>query len=204
MRFLKAAALLLFLSLTAVPAPGVVITSQKMAYVDMEKVYENLIVVHQARAELENLIQQKKEEVKELEKNVEDLRKDIARIKKEEPTNTDEVEESRISGNADENVQNIETPDVPETRLGELKNSLDEKKTRLQELKELAEKNIRETEQSYRRRIMSKIYDVLENIAQKEEYTAVLDGEVIFFTGEDVVDITNKVIEELNEKAREN
>ncbi len=188
MKLIKTLLAAFFLFAFYSPAKTLIITPSQLAYVNIEQVYENLIIVENARASLENLIEEKKAEVEELQNDIDELREAINLYDEKEilPENEEE-----------------EPGDLPDSKE-ELNQALSEKEARLSDLREASALQIQQKNEALRISIMSKIYDVIEELAEREGYTAVLDGNIVFFTGEAAPDITGEVIRILNEKARKN
>ncbi len=188
MKLIKAILPAFFLFAFYSPAETLIITSSRLAYVDIEKVYENLIMVDNARAALENLIEERRAEVEELQNNIDELRAAIEFPDEKEIVPEDETEEPRDL---------LESGEDPEEMIAE-------KEKELGNLRETSVLEIQQKNQSLRSSIMSEIYDTIEQLAAREGYTAVLDGNIVFCTGDAVTDITAEVIEILNEKGRKN
>ncbi|MGM0568561.1 MAG: OmpH family outer membrane protein [Elusimicrobiota bacterium] len=174
MRFFKPFFIFFVLLLFASPVRGLVLTPQKIAYVDIEQVYENIIMVDRAREEIKDLIDEQRLRLEESEENLKEIR------------------------------ESIEDNEVPVEEREKLEERLEEKEKGMEELGAECSQIIEERESAYRQRIMGEIYDAVTKIARRGGYTAVLDGEVVFFTGDSVEDISSEVIDLLNEKRPEN
>ncbi len=207
----KAAAVLLLLFINSIPAGAVVIRTQRLGYVDLERVYENLIVVEEAREDIGELIRGQRIEVEEKRERIERIEERLS----DWPDPEQDPEPGDDEPGAPAELEEEPLPEIPETEeppreddppreeksYEELQELLQEKERALDELRAQCLEDIEERQQAYRRDIMSRIYEAVGHIARRDGYTALLDGDIVFFTGDDIEDITGQVIEYLNEQA---
>ncbi len=153
------------------PVLGMVITPTRIAYVEVEKVFNNLDRVREAREALQELIEDKKEEVEDTERAIEGV--------------AGKIEEQKDS--------------LPEEELKGLEDSLDERREGLRELKIVSQELITDQEKTLRHNIMGQIYDTIEKMADKNDYTIILNKDMILFSVEEQVDLTDKVIKNMNQ-----
>ncbi|MFH1414593.1 MAG: OmpH family outer membrane protein [Elusimicrobiota bacterium] len=233
--------------LTAVlrPAWSVMITSTRIAYIDIEKVFNEMTEVKNARNEINNLITRRLGNIEEIERAIASVRNKISKdtsVKKaekkaEEPEKDDgliqEDAEDAVPGEntvtADKETADTETADteppagdesgeaapdagmpdsssyirqaekIPDFEIKELNEILKQKEMDLKELMEQSKKLLKEKEKELKYKIMGKIYDTVNNVAEKKGFTVIMDKEVILFSEESVVDITDEIIRILNE-----
>ncbi|MGM0441168.1 MAG: OmpH family outer membrane protein [Elusimicrobiota bacterium] len=151
-------------------AEAMKLTPSRVAYVKVEKVFNELKRVHKAKDSLQNLIDDKKDKIEETEDAIEDVTKKL-------DNQNDELSE--------EEIENFEK-------------SLDEKREDLKKLKLDSKKIIEEEEEKLRHNIMGEIYDTIKRVAEESDYTVILNKDMVLFSVDKQVDITDKIIREMD------
>ena len=170
-------------------APGVsavMLSSERIAYVDIERVFAEYRGTKQAKMKMEKEIETRRSEIASLEKEIRDLEAGSKTMERVEPvTTTGLIEE----GVAISTVPAITGPAPEEViRL---------KKERLNQTKEELQKELTKLEKEMTHQILGKIYDIIKEIARAEGYAIVLDKKNILYS-EMENDLTEKVIKKLN------
>jgi len=166
---------------------AVMLSSERIAYVDIERVFDEYKGTKQAKQRIEGEMKTKRSEIAALEKEIRDL--ELAGKKKER------VEPIPATGLVGEEKVEISTAPAVAKPLPEEVIKL--KKGRLNELVENIERELAGLEKEITRQILGKIYDVVKEIAQVEGYAIVLDKKNILYSEMDN-DLTEKVIQRLN------
>jgi len=175
-------------SLFAVPVvSAVMLSSERIAYVDIERVFDEYKGTKQAKEKIEREIKTRRSEIATLEKEIRDL--ELTSREKER------VEPVAVTGLAEKEKMEISTAPVVTKVLPEEEIRL--KKKRLDELIATTEQDLAGLEKGISRQILGKIYDVVREIAQAEGYAVVLDKKNILYSEMDN-DLTEKVIKKLN------
>jgi len=171
------------------PLPGVravMLSSERIAYVDIDRVFDECKGTKQAKEKIEGEIKTRRNEIAGLEKEIRDL--EVASKKGEiiEPVST--------TGLVGEEVEISTVPIVSEPLPEEV---IREKKKRLNQMVEKSKEELARLEREITHQILGKIYDVIREIAQDEGYAIVLDKKNILYS-EMENDLTEKVIKRLN------
>jgi Skp family chaperone for outer membrane proteins len=218
-------------------------TSTRMAYVDIERVFNDIQEVRNAKDSLIKLIEDKKREIEETERAIASVRNKIKnneisgdvqpeedQIEKQSSEESQNLEETatqqtqeNLPGENQENQVPVETQNIQENRtqenagtqeevekkgripdfeIKEFEKILAEKEKDLKKLMEDSKRLIKGKEKEFKYEILGKIYEAVQNIAVDKGYSVIVDKEVILFSEESVVDITDEVIRNLNEKSR--
>jgi len=148
----------------------VIISSTRIAYVDIEQVYEELDEIEHYREEIKSLLYSKKEEIEGKEKEILELKKLIEEEMEELSSEEIEEYEYKISGLEEE----LEKDRVETKRM------------------------ILFREEELKYEIYGKIYDAVEKIAQNEGYNVILKKDTVLYSEDSVEDITEKIIEKIN------
>lgn len=148
------------------------ITSTRIAYVNVEKVFGEISEIKRARQELKRTLVERKEQVARLEEEIQSIQ-----------TRLSEQEEIILPEDKEEFEKMLET-----------------KKEELQNLKEESREFISSREEELLQKIMGDIYDAVGEIAQGDDYTVILDRDSVIYSEDDVSDITEEVIKYLNEQ----
>jgi len=172
-------------SLPAVRA--VMLSSERIAYVDIDRVFDEYKGTKQAKKKIEIENETRRREIATLEKEIRDL--DVASKKKER------VEPVPTSGLAGQEGLEISTAPVVTKPLTEEVIRL--KKEKLSKMVEKMGEELARLEKEITHQILGKIYDVIREIAQAEGYAIVLDKKNILYS-EIENDLTEKVIQKLN------
>jgi len=168
-------------------ARAVMLSSERIAYVDIEKVFNECESTKQARKKIEKEVEIKRKEIDRLEKEIRDL--ETSGKKKEifEPVPT-----TGLVG--EEKVEVSTAPAVPKPVPEEV---IEMKKRKLNETVEKIKEELTRLEKDTNYQILGKIYDIVKEIAQAEGYSIVLDKRNILYS-EMENDLTDKVIKRLN------
>ncbi|MFC2061248.1 OmpH family outer membrane protein [Elusimicrobiota bacterium] len=151
-----------------VSAHSLMITSTKIAYVNIEEIFTKMKKVNMAKKNLKDFIQERKTRIEETEKAIASV-------------------ERRISGE-----------DMPPEEVEEFTKMLVDKKAELKELMEESKRVISVREDEFKYEIMGDIYNKVREIAEIQGYTVILEKEVILFSMDSVTDITDEVLRGLN------
>lgn len=162
------------------------LSSERIAYVDIEKVFNECKSTKQAKKKMEGEIETKRKKVAELERELRDL--EVASREGEI------IEPMPNTGLVGEEVE-ISTPIVVGKPLPEEVISV--KKKELNETVEKMKEELTRLEKEITYQILGKIYDVIREIARDEGYAIVLDKKNILYS-EMENDLTEKVIKKLN------
>jgi len=179
--------LLYFLPFAVPAVRAVMLSSERIAYVDIERVFDEYKGTKQAKEKIEREIKTRRSEIATLEKEIRDL--ELTSREKER------VEPVAVTGLAEKEKMEISTAPVVTKVLPEEEIRL--KKKRLDELTATTEQDLAGLEKGITRQILGKIYDVVREIAQAEGYAVVLDKKNILYSEMDN-DLTEKVIKKLN------
>ncbi|MEA3506343.1 MAG: OmpH family outer membrane protein [Elusimicrobiota bacterium] len=148
------------------------ITSTRIAYVNIEKVFEELSEIKKARQELQRTLEERKEKVARMEEELESIQTRV-------------IEQEEVV--------------LPEDRE-EFEKMLETKKEELKNLKEESREFVVSREEDLLLKIMGDIYDAVGEIAHVDDYTVILDRDSVIYSEDDISDITEEVIKYLNEK----
>ncbi len=172
-------------TLTGVRA--VMLSSERIAYVDIERIFNEYKSTKQAKERIEREIKSRRNEITTLEKEIREL--ELASKERQR------VEPVAITGLVGEEKIEISTAPVVREQLPE--EAIRLKKKRLDELTEKTGQELARLEEEITRQILGKIYDVVKEIAQAEGYAVVLDKKNVLYSAMDN-DLTEKVIKKLN------
>ena len=149
---------------------SVMISSVRIAYVDVGKVFEQLQKVEDFRSELRQIVKEKKEEIEELERAIASVRHKVLNQKDE----------------------------LPAFEVEEFESLLTKKEKELRQLMEESKLLIKGKEKEYKYKILGEIYEVINSVASRDGYTVVLEKNLVLFSEETVYDITDEVINKIN------
>jgi len=166
---------------------AVMLSSERIAYVDIERVFSEYKGTKQAKEKIEREIKTRRSEIATLEKEIRELELASKEGRKVEPV--------AITGLVGEEKIEISTAPVLPEQLPEEVIRL--KKERLIELGEKTAQEVPRLDKEITRQILGKIYDVVKEIAQAEGYAIVLDKKNVLYSAMDN-DLTEKVIKKLN------
>jgi Skp family chaperone for outer membrane proteins len=218
--------LVLFFILTAIPAPGlaIMLSSSRIAYVNIEKVFDSVVTVKHARKNLQDMIDTSRNDISQLREAIDSVRKRIS-----EPTDktarisetvtppdlsSSTFETPYVQGSTEivksgqiryttQTVSDIgPAPEIPDFELEEMNRLLRQKEGELAKLKQDSLDAITSKEQNLKKVVMADIYDAIKEISLDMGITVVMDKEAVFFAGGSVEDITDIVIRRINEEAK--
>lgn len=175
-----------FFPFTLPDVRAVMLSSERIAYVDIDRVFDEYKGIKQAKEKIEREIETKRGEIAKLEKEIRDL--EFAMREKER------VEPVAITGLAEKEVE-ISTGPVITKPLPEEIIRLNKEK--LNKMVKKMKEELARLEKEMTHQILGKIYDVIREIAQAEGYAIILDKKNILYS-EMENDLTKKVIQMLN------
>lgn len=176
-----------FFPFTLPHVKAVMLSSERIAYVDIDRVFDEYKGTKQAKEKIEREIETKRSEIAKLEKEIRDL--EVAARKKER------VEPVPITGLAGEEEVEISTGPVITKPLPEEVIRLNKEK--LNKMVKKMKEELARLEKEITQQILGKIYDVIREIAQAEGYAIILEKKNILYS-EMENDLTEKVIQRLN------
>jgi len=186
-RFFFVFSLLYFLPFSPPSVKAVMLSSERIAYVDIERVFDEYKSTKQVKKKMEAEIETRRSEIATLEKEIKDL--EVASKK------TETVESVPITGLVGEEKVEISTAPVVTKPLPEEVIKL--KKEKLTETVEKMKDELTKLEKEITHQVLGKIYDVVREIARAEGYAIVLDKKNVLYS-EMENDLTEKVIKRLN------
>jgi len=151
---------------------AVMISSVKIAYVDVEEVFNSLIKVQETRRSLGKLMEEKKNQIQETEEAIQAVKNKIE----------------------------LQREQLPPSEVEEFARLLQQKEEDLKELIADSKELISGKEKESKYEILGEIYDMIDEIASREGYTVILEKEAVLFSKESTVDITEDVIARMNKK----
>ncbi len=175
-----------FFPFTLSEVTAVMLSSERIAYVDIDRVFDQYKGTKEAKEKIEREIKMKRNEIAKLEREIRDLEV-VSREKKR-------VEPVPATGLTGKEVE-ISTISVIPEPLPEEVIRLDKEKlnNRVEEMK----KELTGLEKEITHQVLGKIYDAIREIARTEGYAIVLDKKNILYS-EMENDLTEKVIQKLN------
>jgi len=182
-----------------------VLSTEKIGYIDIEKVFNEYKGTKRAKSELSEEIRDIKEEIMLIDKEIDDLEekirdKSLSLIEEENPSGDSEQENNQsdtATQSASESSQDEKRGGIAELR--EKIDSLKNEKAKLgNKLKTIKEDSFK-TDSKISHNIMGDIYDVVKEIALEKGYAIILNKKDIIYSRQDT-DITEEAIKRLNEK----
>ena len=158
---------------------------QKIAYVDMDKIYQISPQTKYAKEDYAKRLEKKREFLSSKEKELEDISNRISVLE----TTVKGLNASVSTGTADRMNDN------PQSLLN-LKNDLEVKKLELEEEKAKADEELAIFEKQQSQIILGKIYQSLKEIATEEQVNLIVDKSSILF-GSAEIDLTQKLQERI-------
>ena len=178
--------LLYFFPFTLTEVKAVMLSSERIAYVDIDKVFAQYKGSKEAKEKLEKEIKVKRNEIARLEREIRDLEVASREKKKIEPV--------PATGLAEKEVEISTAPVIPKPLPEEV---IRLNKEKLNRMVEEMKKELASLEKEITHQVLGKIYDAIRKIAQAEGYAIVLDKKNILYS-EMENDLTEKVIQRLN------
>lgn len=175
-----------FFPFTLPDVRAVMLSSERIAYVDIDRVFDEYKSTKQAKEKIEREIEMKRDEIAKLEKEIRDLEVAIREKGRVEPVPT--------TGLTEKEVEISTGPVIPKPLPEEVIRLNKEKLNKM--VKEMKEE-LTNLEKETTHQVLGKIYDVIREIAQAEGYAIVLDKKNILYS-EIENDLTEKVIQRLN------
>jgi len=175
-----------FFPFTLPDVRAVMLSSERIAYVDIDRVFDEYKSTKQAKEKMEREIEMKRGEIAKLEKEIRDLEVALREKERVEPVPT--------TGLTEKEVEISTGPVIPKPLPEEVIRLNKEKLNKM--VKEMKEE-LTNLEKETTHQVLGKIYDVIREIAQAEGYAIVLDKKNILYS-EIENDLTEKVIEKLN------
>lgn len=166
---------------------AVMLSSERIAYVDIDRVFDEYKGTKQAKEKIEREIKMRRSEIARLEQEIRNL--EVASREKER------VAPVPTTGLAGEEGVGVSTGAViPKPRPEEV---IRLNKERLNKTLGETKNELAKLEKEITHQVLGKIYDVIKEIAQTEGYAIVLDKKNILYS-EMENDLTEKVIQKLN------
>lgn len=204
----------LFFSLLISPVKTAVLSSTRIAFVDIARVFNEYKGTRDAKKKVSEEIRIKREEIIMMEVGIKELEKKIAVTKvtltglvHDEDIMT--LEEYKLqfdtSSLKTENSEVIDSTGAIEVTASTDTVKLSEKELLVRKKKEIEDmiQNVKESlldmEGIMKDRIMGHIYDMIKEVAEEEGYYIVLNKEDVLFSEEESIDLTEKIIQKLNE-----
>lgn len=148
---------------------------EKIAYVNLHKLFETYPETEKARAELTKIVQAKKEEITQ-------KKEEIVVLKSEVETLQREVALSTTSARVD-----------LQTKLQEKESALSQAEANLPAFLTMSEEEIQNAEEGKTMALLAHIYKAIEALSKENRYIVVLDKDNILY-GSETVDITPKIL----------
>ena len=175
-----------FFPFTLPDVRAVMLSSERIAYVDIDRVFDEYKGTKQAKEKMEREIETKRGEIAKLEKEIRDLEFAMREKERVEPVPT--------TGLAEKEVEISTGPVIPKPLPEEV---IRLNKEKLNKMVKKMKEELAKLEKEITYQILGKIYDVIREIAQTEGYAIVLDKKNILYS-EIENDLTEKVIQKLN------
>jgi len=150
----------------------VIISSSRIVYVDIERVFSSLDIVSESRLRMQELIEERREEVRSGETAVDSLKKRL-----------DAQRETLSEEEADELIRMI-----------------DAHERSLREIMEKSREELLSREEELTLNIMGDIYEAVSELTEIEGYSVILEKESVLYSRDTVEDITERIIALINEK----
>ena len=179
---------------------------EKVAYVNLHKIFETYPETEKARAELTALITSKRGEITQKKEEIAHLKGEIESIKRELTIakSTSSLSASTIPFSISGSTYSIQTSTFSLKMT--LESLLKEKETQLTKAQAtypafltLSEEEIHNDEEGKTMALLALIYKAIETLSRQEKYTIVLDKENILY-GVDMVDLTPKILKLLEQR----
>ncbi len=207
-------ALGLFFSFPVSPVRSAVLSSTRIAFVDIERVFNEYKGTKDAKKKVSEEVRKKREKIIMMEVAIRELEEKIAGeittltgLVHDEDIMTDEgyklrfdtgslkTQNSGVVGStgAIEVAASTDAVKLSETE------ALAAKKKELEDVIQNVRESLLDTEGMMKERIMGHIYDVIREVAKEEGYCIVLNKEDVLFSEEESIDLTEIIIQKLNE-----
>ncbi len=204
----------LFFPFPVSPVKSAVLSSTRIAFVDIERVFNEYKGTKDAKKKVSEEVRMKREKIIMMEVAIRELEEKIAGgittlkglIHDEEIMTPDGYELKYGTGSL--KTQNMDV--VGSTGAIEVAVSTDSvklsetemlavKKKEIEDVIQNVRESLLDTEGIMKERIMGHIYDVIRDVAEEEGYCIVLNKEDVLFSEEESIDLTEKIIQKLNE-----
>ncbi len=182
-----------------------VLSTEKIGYIDIEKVFNEYKGTKRAKSELSEEIRNIKEEIVLIDNKIDNLERDI------KDKSLSSIEEENTAGDSEKESDQADTSgqSASESSQDEKAGGSDELSNKLNSLRserarlENELKTVREdsfgADSKISHNIMGDIYDIVKEIALEKGYAIILNKKDIIYSRQDT-DITEEAIKRLNEK----
>jgi len=191
-----------------------VLSTVRIAYVDIEKVFNGFKETKAAKEKISEEIRLRKENIIRLEAEIRRLEKKLnggpivlTGLLDGPDILTGLIEEKQVGDNSiDEEFGNEERPPATDTKIALSTGTtraadiklLEKKKKELSDISQNVQDDFLYMEENIRKKILGQIYDIIEEIAEAEGYNIIISRENILYSKEENVDLTDEVIKRLN------
>jgi len=173
------------------------LSTEKIAYCDVEKVFESYSLTELSRKQLRQEKEKMSQALKKLEKEIKEIKKKIEEKKNIMVSSfTVTSSSSNITSSTSTKNISISTMTLPGVSLEE---ELKKKEKELEEKKNIFKKELKDKEKDIREQIIYRIYTVIEEVANELGYSVVFDKSQVIYSVT-TRDITDEVIKRLKEK----
>lgn len=154
------------------PLPAVVISYSRIAYVDIERVFSDLNLVGNSRTRMQELIDERREEVRAGESEIESLKNRL------------EAEGDTLSSE----------------ELRELEKLIETHQESLREIMSQSREELLAKEEELRLDIMADIYRTVRKLSDWEGFSVIFERDSILYSRDSVEDITERIVDIINEE----
>ncbi|NLB35195.1 MAG: OmpH family outer membrane protein [Elusimicrobia bacterium] len=161
-----------FLFLLCLPVQAVKITSTRVAYLDIEKVFSSIEVVSLSRQRIQEMIEEVKQEIQSGELAVDSLKNRL------------EAQRDMLS----------------EEEVDDLCQMIDSHESSLKDIMEQGREELLCKEEELTLDIMKDIYEAVSQLTETEGYSLVLEKKSLLYSQDSVENITERIIAIINEK----
>jgi len=166
---------------------AVMLSSERIAYVDVQKVFDEYKGTKEATRKLSEAMRIKREELILAENEIREMEKRIEMVQQE--TGQEALTGLVAGGEITESTGAV--------KLSPLE-VLGRKKEKIENMVRDTEETLLLKEDEIRQQILGQIYDVIREIAEEEGYSIVLSRDDVLYVEKSSVDLTDRVIKKLN------
>jgi len=163
-----------FLLFSAMPASAVRITATRIGYVNIERVFDEIKAVEKSREQIREVMDREREEIESGQQAIDALARRL------------DTQKETLS----------------ESEAEELRDMIQVHREKLDELMEESRDRILDKETELKYRILGAIYETVKQISEEKGFTVVLEEDTVLYSTHSVENITDKVINRLNEEYR--
>ncbi len=156
------------------PASAVRITATRIGYVNIERVFDEIKAVEKSREQIREVMDREREEIESGQQAIDALARRL------------DTQKETLS----------------ESEAEELRDMIQVHREKLDELMEESRDRILDKETELKYRILGAIYETVKQISEEKGFTVVLEEDTVLYSTHSVENITDKVINRLNEEYR--